>query len=210
MERTTYTLQSDATHYTPELVDLKEMFPDKYIFVFQEIRGRYSSEGQFVMFRPPRDLSDPKAIDETTDAYDTIDWLVKNVPNNNGAVGLLGVSYNGWLATMALLDPHPPSKQFPNRVRRRTSFWETTFIATALSASVMGSNSPRRENPRERVLLSPLTKTICSTGISPSARSRISMHSTFMATCQRGMSSSPIQTMTNSGSPGRCTGISRT
>ena len=110
MERTTYTLQSDATHYTPELVDLKEMFPDKYIFVFQEIRGRYSSEGQFVMFRPPRDLSDPKAIDETTDAYDTIDWLVKNVPNNNGAVGLLGVSYNGWLATMALLDPHPALK----------------------------------------------------------------------------------------------------
>ncbi|MFZ0277465.1 MAG: CocE/NonD family hydrolase [Candidatus Sulfotelmatobacter sp.] len=110
MERTTYTLRSDATHYTPDLADFTEMFPDKYIFVFQEIRGRYSSEGQFVMFRPPRDRSDPMAIDEATDAYDTIDWLVRNVPHNDGAVGLLGISYNGWLATMALLDPHPALK----------------------------------------------------------------------------------------------------
>jgi putative CocE/NonD family hydrolase len=110
MERTGYTLQSDSTHYTPNLGDFAEMVPDKYIFVFQEIRGRYSSEGQFVMFRPPRDRSDPDAIDEATDAYDTIDWLVKNVPNNSGCLGLSGVSYSGWLATMALLDPHPALK----------------------------------------------------------------------------------------------------
>jgi len=110
MERTAYTLEGDATHYTTSLADFTEMFPDKYIFVFQEIRGRYSSEGQFVFFRPPRDRSDPNAIDESTDAYDTIDWLAKNIPNNNGRAGLFGVSYGGWLATMALLDPHPALK----------------------------------------------------------------------------------------------------
>jgi uncharacterized protein len=107
MERTVYALNSDATHYTPNLADFTEMLPDKYVLVFQEIRGRYSSEGQFVMFRPPRDRNDPNATDEATDTYDTIEWLVRNVPNNNGRLGLLGISYNGWLATMALLDPHP-------------------------------------------------------------------------------------------------------
>jgi uncharacterized protein len=82
----------------------------EYIFVFQDIRGRYTSEGQFVMLRQMRDKSDPKAIDESTDAYDTIDWLLKNVPHNNGRVGMKGVSYPGWLTVVALLDPHPALK----------------------------------------------------------------------------------------------------
>lgn len=83
---------------------------DGYIFAFQDIRGRHASEGQFVMQRAVRDAAhrtDPKAIDEATDAYDTIDWLVKNVPNNNGRVGMFGVSYDGWTTAMALTDPHP-------------------------------------------------------------------------------------------------------
>jgi putative CocE/NonD family hydrolase len=88
-----------------------ELAADGYIFVFQDIRGRYRSEGQFVMQRPPRrDRNDPKAIDESTDAYDSIDWLLKNVPNNNGRVGMFGVSYPGWLTGMAMLDPHPALK----------------------------------------------------------------------------------------------------
>lgn len=107
LERTNYTLDSDATHYTPNLSDFRDMFADKYIFVFQEIRGRYSSEGHFEMFRPPRKPSIPNATDEATDAYDTVDWLLKNIPNNNGRVGLVGASYSGWLSTMALLEPHP-------------------------------------------------------------------------------------------------------
>ena len=88
----------------------KELADEGYIFVFQDIRGRFKSEGQFVMQRPARSAAqrkDPKAIDEATDAYDTIDWLVKNVPNNNGRVGMLGVSYDGWTTAMALTDPHP-------------------------------------------------------------------------------------------------------
>ncbi len=81
---------------------------DAYIFVFQDIRGKFKSEGEFVMQRAPRrDRNDPKAIDESTDAYDTITWLLANVPNNNGRVGMTGVSYPGWLTAMAMLDPHP-------------------------------------------------------------------------------------------------------
>jgi len=88
----------------------KELVEEGYIFVFQDIRGRYQSEGRFVMQRPPRDRSDPRAIDESTDAYDTVEWLLKNVPGNNGRVGLAGISYGGWLTAMAMLDPHPAVK----------------------------------------------------------------------------------------------------
>ncbi|MGH9914704.1 MAG: CocE/NonD family hydrolase, partial [Pyrinomonadaceae bacterium] len=88
----------------------KELVADGYIFVFQDIRGRYESEGAFLMNRPPRDKADAKSIDESTDTYDTIDWLVKNTAKNNGRVGVMGVSYDGWLSTMALLEPHPTLK----------------------------------------------------------------------------------------------------
>src|SRR5581483_7740435 len=88
-----------------------ELAQEQYIFVYQDIRGRYTSEGQFVMLRPLRaNRNDPKAIDEATDTYDTIDWLLKNVPRNNGRVGQLGVSYPGWLTVMSMLDPHPALK----------------------------------------------------------------------------------------------------
>jgi putative CocE/NonD family hydrolase len=87
-----------------------ELAADGYAFAFQDIRGRFGSDGQFVMLRPKRDPRDPKSLDEATDTYDTIDWLLKAVPNNNGRVGMLGVSYPGWLTVMAMLDPHPALK----------------------------------------------------------------------------------------------------
>jgi len=77
-----------------------------YIFAFQDIRGRYGSEGTFVMQRKP-DHRVTKASDESTDAYDTIDWMIHNIPNNNGRVGMLGISYDGWTTGEALIDPHP-------------------------------------------------------------------------------------------------------
>ena len=80
---------------------------ENYIFVSQNIRGRFQSEGKFVMFRPPHDPKDAKGVDETTDAWDTVEWLVKNVPNNNGRAGIAGTSYDGWTAVMAALNPHP-------------------------------------------------------------------------------------------------------
>ncbi len=109
-ERTPYGLSDDEKGYSRKLGRYAEMIPDGYIFVFQDIRGRYGSEGKFVMQRPVRDPKDPKAIDEGTDTYDTIDWLVKNVSRNNGRVGLLGISYGGWLTVMGMLEPHPALK----------------------------------------------------------------------------------------------------
>jgi putative CocE/NonD family hydrolase len=85
----------------------KELADDGYIFVLQDIRGRFRSEGTFVMTRPARDPKDPAAVDEASDTSDTIDWLLKNVKHHNGRVGMLGVSYPGWLTAVAMLDPHP-------------------------------------------------------------------------------------------------------
>ncbi|HEV2382227.1 MAG TPA: CocE/NonD family hydrolase [Terriglobia bacterium] len=110
LTRTPYGLDDDKKGFSRDLDLYREMFPDGYIFAFQDIRGRYGSEGQFVMNRAPRDRTDPKAIDEASDTYDTVGWLVKNVPGNNGRVGEAGISYGGWLTTMALLDPHPALK----------------------------------------------------------------------------------------------------
>jgi putative CocE/NonD family hydrolase len=110
IERTPYGIHDDDKGYSRILSRYAEMIPDDYIFVFQDIRGRYSSEGTFVMQRPVRDPKDPKAIDEGTDTYDTIDWLVKNVPHNNGRAGLVGISYGGWLTVMGMLEPHPALK----------------------------------------------------------------------------------------------------
>ncbi|GAB4039027.1 CocE/NonD family hydrolase [Spirosoma jeollabukense] len=86
---------------------VKDMADDGYIFVYQDIRGRYKSEGTFEMQRFSRNKEDPKAIDESTDTYDTIDWLLANVPNNNKKVGMYGISYSGWTTAIAAIDPHP-------------------------------------------------------------------------------------------------------
>jgi putative CocE/NonD family hydrolase len=78
-----------------------------YIHAVQDIRGRYRSEGDYAMYRVPRGAFNPSQTDETTDAWDTIDWLVKNVKETNGRVGIWGTSYPGWLTLAALRDPHP-------------------------------------------------------------------------------------------------------
>lgn len=79
-----------------------------YLFVYQDVRGRHSSEGDFVNMRPQlTDRRGPKEIDESTDTWDTIDWLIKNVPNNNGRVGMVGVSYPGFYTNTGMIDAHP-------------------------------------------------------------------------------------------------------
>ena len=110
LTRTPYGLSDDTKGHSQLLNLYSEMIPDGYIFVFQDIRGRYGSQGTFVMQRDPRDRTDPHSIDEGTDTYDTIDWLLKNIPNNNGRVGEAGISYGGWLTAMALIEPHPALK----------------------------------------------------------------------------------------------------
>ncbi len=81
-----------------------------YIRVVQDIRGKYKSEGDYVMNRPIRGPQNPTPVDEATDTYDTIDWLVKHLPESNGKVGILGISYDGFLPLMALVNPHPALK----------------------------------------------------------------------------------------------------
>lgn len=106
--RTPYGLSHDDDGFHAALRGpLADLVEDGYIFVFQDIRGRFESEGTFVMLRPPRDTNEADAIDEGTDTYDTIAWLVENVPGHNGRVGMLGISYGGWLTVMGMLDPHP-------------------------------------------------------------------------------------------------------
>ena len=83
---------------------------DGYIRVVQDIRGKYGSEGDYVMTRPLHGPQNPTPVDHSTDSYDTIDWLVKNIPESNGRVGILGISYDGFLPLMALVNPHPALK----------------------------------------------------------------------------------------------------
>jgi uncharacterized protein len=81
-----------------------------YIRVFQDIRGKYRSEGDYVMTRPLRGPLNPTAVDHSTDAYDTIEWLIKNIRRNNGRIGMIGTSYDGFLVLMRLVNPHPALK----------------------------------------------------------------------------------------------------
>ncbi len=84
---------------------------EKFIFVFQDVRGRNGSEGVFVHMRPQLNSHEgPKDVDESTDAYDTIDWLVKNIPNNNGKAGMMGISYPGFYTAAGMIDSHPALK----------------------------------------------------------------------------------------------------
>jgi uncharacterized protein len=106
--RTPYGVSTEPSpNKTPYISD---MASEGYIFVYQDIRGRYKSEGTFEMLRLMRDKKDPNSIDESTDTYDAIAWLLKNVPDNNGKVGMLGISYDGWTTMMGTIDPHPALK----------------------------------------------------------------------------------------------------
>ena len=108
MERTPYGVDGN----TPASINGSEpeLAAARYIFVFEDIRGRYKSEGTFVMSRAMADHRDPKLVDESTDTFDTVDWLLKNIPNNNGRIGVYGTSYPGFLAMAAGIDPHPAVK----------------------------------------------------------------------------------------------------
>ncbi|WP_421567295.1 CocE/NonD family hydrolase [Stenotrophomonas sp. PD6] len=101
----------DSPHMRDILPQGDEVFVDGgYIRVFQDIRGKYGSEGDYVMTRPLRGPLNTTKVDHATDAWDTIDWLVKHVPESNGKVGMLGSSYEGFTVVMALTNPHPALK----------------------------------------------------------------------------------------------------
>jgi hypothetical protein len=103
--------RNNSPHMLAILPQGDEVFVrDGYIRVFQDVRGKYKSEGDYVMTRPVRGPLNSTATDHVTDAYDTIDWLVKNTPESNGRVGMIGSSYEGFTVVMALLGPHPALK----------------------------------------------------------------------------------------------------
>ena len=119
MTRTPYSADglsanSPSTHLGPTLWGydnaVETIVEGGYIRVLQDIRGKYGSEGDYVMNRPVSGALNPTPVDESTDTYDTIDWLVKNVPESNGKVGVLGISYDGFLSLMPLIHPHPALK----------------------------------------------------------------------------------------------------
>ncbi len=112
LDRTPYDANSYARTEQPILRNTvvtfnREWVDDGYILVFQDVRGKYGSQGKYVMTRPPIGPLNPSKTDDTTDAWDTIDWLVKHVPESNRRVGMIGSSYEGWAVVMALLHPHP-------------------------------------------------------------------------------------------------------
>ena len=113
LTRTPYNATARAERSrSPHMVDALPLFDelfaaDGYIRVYQDVRGKYKSEGEYVMTRPLRGPLNPTMVDHSTDAYDTIDWLVKNVPESNGRVGMVGSSYEGFTVAMALVNPHP-------------------------------------------------------------------------------------------------------
>ena len=112
MTRTPYTVGPyGADNYKPRLGPSESFDRGGYIFVFQDVRGRYMSEGAFVEMRPhidaPRGNQD---VDESTDTYDTVEWLLKNVPNHNGKVGIWGISYPGFFTSASIIDSHPAIK----------------------------------------------------------------------------------------------------
>jgi putative CocE/NonD family hydrolase len=109
-ERTPYGLSHDAQGYSAHLRMYPELIADGYIFALQDSRGRGDSKGEFLTGGPMRNKATARSTDPSTDAYDSIDWLVRHVANNNGRVGTLGISYGGFLVTRALVDPHPALK----------------------------------------------------------------------------------------------------
>src|SRR5580692_9784936 len=105
-------IAKDVSAHLDSLLDSNDVADDAvlnggYIRVMQDVLGKHGSEGDYVMTRPLRGPLNPTAVDHSTDTYDTIDWLVKNIPESNGKVGILGISYDGFTSLMALVNPHP-------------------------------------------------------------------------------------------------------
>jgi len=105
------TARYESPHLLATMPQGDEVFiGEGYIRVFQDVRGKYGSEGDYVMTRPLRGPLNDSTVDHSTDAWDTIDWLVKNTPESNGKVGMIGSSYEGFTVLMALVNPHPALK----------------------------------------------------------------------------------------------------
>jgi hypothetical protein len=151
LERTPYGV--DGTTRASFFADRPELARAGYIFVTEDIRGRYRSEGKFVMMRPLAEHQDSGAIDESTDAYDTVAWLVKKISGNNRRVGVIGTSYPGFLAIMAGVNPNPAVKAISPQAPMidvwlgDDFFHNGAFRQTYGYDYVLGLESTRRQTP---------------------------------------------------------------
>jgi putative CocE/NonD family hydrolase len=114
LERTPYgadfPVKEDSTLSVEWMGSVRSMAGEGYIFVYQDVRGKFKSEGRMQIHLPLTHMTKPGTTDESTDTYDTVDWLIKNIAGNNGRAGIFGISYPGWLALVGAVDPHPALK----------------------------------------------------------------------------------------------------
>ena len=112
LTRTPYGLPHDKKGFVNAFGSIyAELAKDGYVFVFQDARGKFRSEGEFEVMRPFKPVKQtPKDVDESTDTWDTIDWVLKTIPRNTGRVGMWGISYPGWQVVMGMMNAHPALK----------------------------------------------------------------------------------------------------
>ncbi len=180
MQRTPYSISPyGIDNYRPVLGPSEGFEKEGFIFVYQDVRGRYLSEGEFIdiPFHKTR-FAGPTDTDESTDTYDTVDWLIKHIPNNNGKVGISGISYPGFFAAFGMIDAHPALKQprpRPRWVTSRTAMIPTTTAPSSwrpISASTRFSSLVWRGLPRpERSPVSISARRMLTTSICAWVRS---------------------------------------
>ena len=179
LSRTPYSVQPYGVDaYRSDLGPSALFGSEGYIVVYQDVRGRWMSEGEFVNMRPHKDAkSGPTDIDESTDTFDTIDWLIKNIPNHNGKVGMWGISYPGFYTAAGMIDAHPASRRPRPRLPSPTGSPATTGTTMAPCSCPMPSTSshssairvpsrPRRNRPSGSTTAHP-TVTLSTSSLGP-------------------------------------------
>jgi putative CocE/NonD family hydrolase len=161
MVRTPYSVGPYGVDRLPASLGPSDLFSrEKFIFAYQDVRGRYMSEGEFINNRPHKDVKGPRDIDESTDTYDTIDWLVKNVPGNTGKVGMWGISLPGFYASAGMIDAHPdlvavsPQAPVTDYFMGDDNFHNGAFMLAANFGFYMGF-TPRLGDPSPPIPVAP-------------------------------------------------------
>lgn len=153
LHRTPYGLQPyGLDRYKTTLGPTEDFEKSGYIFAFQDVRGRFMSEGTFVHMRPHNPRKKGKATDESSDAFDTIDWMVKNVPRNNGKVGAVGISYPGYYTSCAAIDGHPALKAVSPQAPIADWFWDDMHHHGAFVLPLAFNFMARIEVPRKGLI----------------------------------------------------------
>ncbi len=153
--RTPYSIAPYGPDEYPEMLGPSPEFDeDGYIFAFQDVRGKFKSQGEFAVIRPLYREAGPARIDESTDNYDTIEWLLGSIPNHNGRVGQWGISYSGWQTVMGMIDPHPALRASSPQASPADMFigddWHHNGAFRVMYAfSWLAGNARRRDQPSE-------------------------------------------------------------